>query len=440
MTSGKFATIPLSSIVVERETRQRRELTGIEELASSIRDHGLINPIVVDRNHILIAGERRYTACLSIGLTEVPVHYIEDLPPLERKIIELEENIRRTDLTWQDRVNAVAELHELMKDKNGGDWSVEDTARMLNTTRTTVSKDLTVHRNLDHELVKNADKLTVAYNAAMRYEERKSVTGKRDVDEIINTSLGLGKAAADGPSEGDTVQAAAPTIRAEIMVGEFQTLLPTLALPPFNFLHCDLPYGVNTGNKSGQSAAKITGHYEDTQELYFELLSHLIQLTPTLVAPSAHMMFWFSMKFYHETKRLLEKSGWRVLTHPLVWHKADNAGILPDPNRGPRQTYETAFFCSRGDRKVVKAVANSYAGATTRELHTSEKPRPVLNHFLRMFVDDSTRGLDPTAGSGNAVRVMSELGAEYALGIERDADYAAAADANVRNAGKLSEL
>ena len=161
---------------------------------------------------------------------------------------------------------------------------------MLNTTRTTVSKDLTVHRNLDHELVKNADKLTVAYNAAMRYEERKSVTGKRDVDEIINTSLGLGKAAADGPSEGDTVQAAAPTIRAEIMVGEFQTLLPTLALPPFNFLHCDLPYGVNTGNKSGQSAAKITGHYEDTQELYFELLSHLIQLTKTPGTPHTNIL------------------------------------------------------------------------------------------------------------------------------------------------------
>ena len=63
MTSGKFATIPLSSIVVERETRQRRELTGIEELASSIRDHGLINPIVVDRNHILIAGYRPASAC-----------------------------------------------------------------------------------------------------------------------------------------------------------------------------------------------------------------------------------------------------------------------------------------------------------------------------------------------------------------------------------------
>jgi len=432
MTSGNFAIVPISSITVDRDNRQRRELTGIEELAASIRDIGLINPIVVDRSLILIAGERRYTACKSLGLTEIPVQYIEDLSPIERQLIELEENVRRIDLPWQDYVNSMAAIHALKQEQNP-DWGVEDTAAFTNTSIRHTHRALFVHRNLDNELVRNADKISTAENAATRYEERKASAGRRDLEAVISDVIGSSRPGQKG--EGRVSDGARPVVkplRAEIIVGEFQSVLPGHGGGPFNFLHCDFPYGVNTGDKSGQSAAKSFGHYADSPDIYFNLLGELIRLTPTLVTPSAHMMFWFSMDYYNETKRLLEESGWRVLARPLIWHKSDNAGILPDPNRGPRQTYETALFCSRGDRKVVKAVANSYAGPTSRELHTSEKPRPVLNHFFRMFVDDSTRGLDPTAGSGNAVRVMSELGAEYALGIERDADFAALADANVK--------
>ena len=47
----------------------------------------------------------------------------------------------------------------------------------------------------------------------------------------------------------------------------------------------------------------------------------------------------------------------------------------------------------------------------------------MLEYFLSMFVDNSTRMLDPTCGSASALKACSKLGAKYALGLELNQDY-----------------
>ena len=72
----------------------------LTELAQSIREYGIIQPLVVskkDNTYILIAGERRLRAAKSIGLTIVPV-VIRDTADHERLAIALIENIQRVDL------------------------------------------------------------------------------------------------------------------------------------------------------------------------------------------------------------------------------------------------------------------------------------------------------------------------------------------------------
>ena len=58
MTSGQFQSVVIGSIVIERGDRQRHELTKIDELAESIFRIGLINPIVITQDYVLVAGER----------------------------------------------------------------------------------------------------------------------------------------------------------------------------------------------------------------------------------------------------------------------------------------------------------------------------------------------------------------------------------------------
>ena len=109
------AVIPLALIHVDREKRQRREIST-DDLEISMRARGLIHPIIVkdngDGSYELIAGERRYTTATKLGWTNIPVRFADGLSVLELELIELEENVKRKELPWQDKLNAIKGLHE----------------------------------------------------------------------------------------------------------------------------------------------------------------------------------------------------------------------------------------------------------------------------------------------------------------------------------------
>jgi len=83
------------------QPRTRLHEAELEELADSIREHGLIQPLVVTQRpeggYQLIAGERRWRAARRAGLTEVPV-IVKDVAPQQMLELALVENIQRADL------------------------------------------------------------------------------------------------------------------------------------------------------------------------------------------------------------------------------------------------------------------------------------------------------------------------------------------------------
>ncbi|ANU49005.1 hypothetical protein ADH76_33560 [Enterocloster clostridioformis] len=93
--------------------RVRDEYGDMEALADSIKEHGLLHPIVVDSDYNLIAGCRRLLACERIGLTEIEAKVLEDISEKELRVLELEENIRRKDLTTLERSKNLVELAEI---------------------------------------------------------------------------------------------------------------------------------------------------------------------------------------------------------------------------------------------------------------------------------------------------------------------------------------
>jgi ParB family transcriptional regulator, chromosome partitioning protein len=87
---------------------------ALQELVESIRQHGIIQPLIVRRangRHELIAGERRWRAAQEIGLPEVPViiRTASDLEVLELSLIE---NLQRTDLNPIEEAQGYARLAE----------------------------------------------------------------------------------------------------------------------------------------------------------------------------------------------------------------------------------------------------------------------------------------------------------------------------------------
>lgn len=410
MTSGSFHTLPLDAIVVDREGRQRRELKGIPDLADSISRLGLIHPPVVTRDNVLVSGERRVTAMRSLGWTSCSIQYVDEIDPPTLRAIELEENIKREDIPWKDRCNAILEFNELRKASVPG-WSQEKTAEALGIAPSTV----TVHIQVAKELAKgntrvvDAPKFSVARGIVDRAQQRQAAT---EMDAFKSTKA--------IPSSGEEPY---PN---SIIVADFNEWAPRYDGPKFNLLHCDFPYGINA-DTFAQGSAPAHGGYDDTPDVYWRLMDTLGNNLNRLCSESCHMIFWFSMKHYMETLYALRNMGWTCDGYPLIWLKSDNVGTLPDPERGPRRVYETAFFCARGDRKIVSAVGNGYAAPTDRTIHTTAKPEPTLRHFFRMVVDEHTRLLDPTAGSGTALRGAESLGAKCVVGLEINEEFAARA-------------
>ena len=431
MLTGSFHNIPVDSIDVAPD-RQRKEIPDayIESLADSIRRRGLIHPIVIRRDHTLVAGECRLRAHKLLGYDYIIVQYVDEISPEELELIELEENVKRKSLTWQEEVAAVARYHEMQRELNDS-WSMEATAEELGIGENVVYRHLVITRNLDVPEVADAISLCAAYNFAARREERAKMNTKRELVGDIQKVLPKPVLAVSGEPVQSIDVPSAPVSRAEIVTASALDWFASPTLTGINFLHCDFPYGINTGNKVGQSGAKNMGGYDDSEDVYWTLIDSMLEHQDQFLSPSAHLMFWFSMKFYTQTVARFEAAGWRVFLPLLIWLKSDNAGILSDPQRVPRNITETALFASRGDRKIVRAISNAYAGKTTKEFHMSEKPHAMLSHFFRMFVDESTVMLDPTAGSGMAVRVAHEMGAKRSLGLEMNPDYAADARRNV---------
>lgn len=128
----------ISAELIERNPHQpRREFDqkAIDELAESIRKHGVLQPLLVRAQgdgYQLIAGERRWRACKQIGLETIPCRVVE----LEDQAVceaAIEENLKRQDLNVVEKALAFKDYIEKFN------CSIEDLARQLSMNRSTVS-------------------------------------------------------------------------------------------------------------------------------------------------------------------------------------------------------------------------------------------------------------------------------------------------------------
>lgn len=112
-----LAMVPIGQISPNPyQPRKTFNDASIEELARSVKEHGIIQPIVVtrigDHKYRLIAGERRYRAAQKAGLDSIPVVIKETMADGDVLQVALIENIQREDLNPIEEAYAYHQLHE----------------------------------------------------------------------------------------------------------------------------------------------------------------------------------------------------------------------------------------------------------------------------------------------------------------------------------------
>ncbi len=135
--------IPVDQIVPNpHQPRQSIDEVSLQELADSISEHGLIQPLIVTRvgtGYQLIAGERRWRASRLAGLSVVPA-IIKESSPQQMLELALVENIQRADLNPLEEAEAYAQLmqefnltQEAVAERVGKSrTAVANTVRLLN--------------------------------------------------------------------------------------------------------------------------------------------------------------------------------------------------------------------------------------------------------------------------------------------------------------------
>lgn len=458
-------------IIVDREVRQRGNIEkGIEHLMASIERDGQLHPITIHADKKLVAGERRLLACQRLK-RPVRVQIFENLPYQDAYRIELQENIARKNLPWQDECRAVAIYHEMKTKVAMGEWTLMGTATDLGIGYGSVQRYLTVGRflgvggehNIDQEVV-DCQTLDGALNLIKGRAERataaaaargleiagvvqlpsipKSATKEQKGAALLSMfgKHSQGEALSDVEQDVATIEAGAlaqeslrvheakqaKAVTQPIVTASFLEWIETYEGPSFDVLHVDFPWGKGYAGSNTRKTGRalIAPAYADSEDVHWELLEALLTWQDKIALPVAHMIYWFDHEFFEPVKESITNAGWKLSQpHPLIWHKPAQ-GVAADHKRRPRHTYEAAFLFTRGDRKLVRLEQDVFVGRKEESLHINQKSEEMLTQFLGMLVDQNTAVFDPTCGSGSALAVARRLGAPRILGLEIDPENA----------------
>lgn len=418
-----------STLVVSAE-RQRREFNeqAIKELSISILNRGLMHPIVVreerGRWH-LVAGERRLRAIvklhrqqsifqcdgLPIAPGKIPAILLSDLSPTAYREAELEENIIREDLTWQERAKAIAEIHELKLKRNPKQTKL-DTARAISPNEEGVE---TARHELDRS------NLVAAHLDDPEVQIARSLT---DAEKLVRQKI-------KNEFLAELNKRAPKASRHTLYSDGAEAFFSRQRAGTFDLIIADPPYGM--GAESFGDAAKLSHEYDDSSETAY-MVSRAIFLEGYKVAKSnAHLFLFCDIDRFSLLKDMAEHYSWNVFRTPLIWAKGPS-GHAPIGTQGFRRQYELILFASKGNKALSRLHSDIFdVPALKDKVHAAQKPIALYKRFMELCCIPGDTVLDPCCGSGTVFRAANELNLT-ATGIELDPKMATIAQ------GVLTEL
>lgn len=429
-------TISLSSIVIlPNRQRQEFEPEALQELKNSIEDGQLLHPPVLRRDGeawILVAGERRLKAIEEIFALGgcftyngevytndlVPFTNLGELPILEAEEAELDENLKRRDLTWQEHAAAVARLHALRgaqkaeafadsidimpQSQTIADTAEELTGRRDGSYQDTVRKEILVAKHLDNPAIAKAKSADEAFKILKKAEEQTR-------NNALAAHIGLTFSA-------DKHQL--------FNVNCLEWMADSSNHNQFDVILTDPPYGMGA-HEFGDAGGKLSGiehHYDDSYDSWKSLMTSWTRLSWAVTKPQAHAYVFCDFDRFHELKALMQAAGWYVFRTPFIVHKL-NSGRVPLPDQGPRRQYEILLYAIKGKKPVTHIYPDVVAISGDENMsHGAQKPVALFQNLLQRSVRAGDRVLDSFAGTGPIFPAAHTYKC-YATGIELTPEY-----------------
>lgn len=405
----QIVVLPAASILIPSD-RQRKgyDQKHINALTDSIREGGLIHSLHITDSLDLISGGCRREAVLGLnapyryGDSEIPAGHVpclirSGLSEVQITLLELDENLRRKNLTPAEEAAAVAKLHRLKEQENPGNWTKGETAaavtaiRQDTATSQEVADSLLIDQYRDDPDIQKATSRAEAVKAA-----------KKKMADLFGSAL-----------SNLTVLKSEDYILHE---GNCLEIMQALTPSSFAGIVTDPPYGVDADSFGEQSF----GHnYTDDEANAFEIAEAILGQGFNLCKEDAHLYMFCDIRYWLELADICRASGWRPYATPIIWHKP-NAGHAPQVGYFTRR-YEAILFAQKGSRRLSQSSSDVWTfNAVQDKVHAAQKPVEVIHHALKLSFFPGETILDPCAGRGTIFEA-AKLAGLRATGIEVEA-------------------
>lgn len=430
---------PISSIIVNREERLRRSEKEIAANAQQIADSlilvGPISALVLTEDNILIAGECRLEAYKLLGQTEVPVVRRVKLERAMALMIELDENMRRTKMTWQDIVLGIAAVHNhesKMAAERKEQWGMRATGALVKASHSYVNDCLVIAKLLERTGPKRDSEIWEAKNL----EDAKKIVLFRKEQAAMAAKAKLSSGAIIVPQ---APKATKPTGIISITLGNTEVPIVESATPAeiasfkqiklsdrlFNedcikvmneilpescvdVIVTDIPYGIDMDLMEDMQGIDQMRSTHDVEQ-NVELMKPFLQGAYRVLKDDTYLFFFFAPQHQEKLSTWGREVGFTVLDWNLLWIKPHSCKNNA-PHQNHTKSYEPVMVMKKGKPRLAKPMNVCHMvvdGMPDKRLQSNPFAKP-LEFVDTMIMEPIHRpGLimyDPFAGAGSIVR------------------------------------
>jgi ParB/RepB/Spo0J family partition protein len=406
--------------------RRREDYGDIDELARSIKDRGLINPITVysatgNPPYNVAAGGRRFMACLSLEWWEIPCRiYDHPLTELELKSIELAENIHRKDLNHLEKIKLMQDIDTLQKQIHGvkvstspdaSGHSMRDTADLVGKSIGTVSEYIQLAKTMEMFPQLNWDETKDLKEAKALARSIETAITRQDLKARASELLGpVGKRLSDS-----------------YILGDFFEGVKKIPSSSINFVEIDPPYAIDLpGVKKGSYEFTYGDSYNEVAlASYIRFIRATLTESFRVMMDNSWLILWFGPEPWFQTMyELLIETGFKTNRMPGIWTKP--SGQTNSPQYNLANCYEMFFYARKGNAQICKpGRSNEFSFPPvppSLKRHPTERPLPLMEELLTTFTWEGSRVMVPYLGSGNTILAAKNVGMS-AFGWDLSEDY-----------------
>jgi DNA modification methylase len=365
----KIEIVDINTIKPYENNPRKLKDSAIEKVAKSIKEFGFRQPIVVDKEKIIVVGHTRYRASKKLGLTNVPITIADNLTPEQINAYRIADNRTNEEAEWDIEL-----LKSELKDLQLKDFDLDLTA---------FDED-----QLNNFLFEEKDGLTDEDAVPETPEE--PITKLGDIWKLGNHRLMCGDST---------------------LINNFDKL----CLEQADMIFTDPPYGMSYGGGRAEGStpkgALVKAHgMIKNDDLRDEELINLVKdsLSTSLMKSKQGSASYicFTWRTYSEFYKALTDAGFKI-KNCIVWDKKSIGLGLSHY----RPQHEFIFYCGEqwyGD-KSQSDVWYMSRGATSKYVHPTQKPVELICKALENSSKNEDVIIDCFGGSGSTLIACEKL-------------------------------